>query len=114
MPMSRRHEVLDLLSKLEREKLGQMARQRGVIEQRLSQANAERGRLVRSRLDAREAPAVEALGHLAAFDKRMVARITRCEQDADALRIEHRAAGDEISESWRRSKALQMVSRRSS
>lgn len=112
--MSRRNEVLNLLSELERQKLGDIARQRGAIELRLSQADAERGRLVRSRLAARDAPAAEALTHLAAFDKAVFAKITRCEQDATALRVEHRTAEDGISESWRRSKALQIVARRSS
>ena len=112
--MSRRREILGLLSELERQRLGDAAIRRGRLDIRLAQTDAERSVLVSHRAAACEAPTAEALPHLVPFQKAIAARISRCDTDGDALRAELETVEEEVRARWRWSEALKAVARRSS
>ena len=112
--MSRRREVLGLLSELERQRLGDAASRRGQLDVRLAQIEAERSALLSRRSAARDAPAVEALPHLESFQRAMTARIARCDEDGGALRGELEMVEDEILVRWRWSRTLKAAARRPS
>jgi hypothetical protein len=112
--MSRRRQVLGLLSELERRKLGDAASRRGQIEARRARIEAERRDLVENRSAARDAQTIESLPHLASFQRAVAARISRCEADDDALRTELEAVEEEMLVHWRWSKTLRTVAGRPS
>lgn len=112
--MSRRREVLTLLSELERQKLAAAASRRGQIDDRLARIESERRDLVERRSAAREVQTIESLPHLGAFQSAVAARISRCEADGDALREELETVEEELLACWRWSRTLRTVARRPS
>lgn len=112
--MSRRRDVLGLLSELERQRLGEAAIRRGRLDIRLARTDAERGTLVSRRAAARETPTADALPHLGAFQRDIAARISLCDADRDAIEAELETVEEEVRACWRWSETLKAVARRSS
>ena len=110
-PMSRRRDVLDLLSELERQRIGDAASRRGRLDARLAATEAERGALLTHRVAARDAPSVEALPHLGSFQRAITTEISRCDADGDTLRAELEAVEEEILLRWRWSRTLKAAGR---